>query len=108
MSGFLVTSANVTLCPHAGKATVAPAGPRVFASGLPVVTVTDLYTVAACQFPTVTSGAPPCVTATFTMGAKGAFSMGRPIATVASASLCQPTPQPMIVAPAGQVRVVAL
>jgi hypothetical protein len=110
MVGFVVTTSNITFCPHAGKATALPSSPpRVFASMMPVVTLANSYVVAGCQFPTMTSGAqPPCVTARFTAGAKKVFSMGMPVATIAGLTACDPLHLPMIVAPAGQARVVAL
>lgn len=109
MPGFIVTAGNVMFCMHVGKATAMTSTPRVFASLMPVVTMAHSYVVAGCQYPSMTSGAqPPCVTARFTSGAKGVFSLGTPLATVASSTTCLPTGQPMLIVPAGQSRVVAL
>ncbi|HEV7310299.1 hypothetical protein [Ensifer sp.] len=110
MAGFVVTVSNVTFCLHAGTATALPAPQsRLFASAMPVVTLANSYVIAGCQFPTMTSGAqPPCVKGRFAAGATRVFSMGFPVATVASLTACDPLQTPMIVAPAGQARVVAL
>ena len=53
--------------------------PRVLIGGKPVVVLTTQYAVAACQFPTMTSGAPPCVTAQFTSGATRVMALGSPL-----------------------------
>jgi hypothetical protein len=104
MPGPVVTATAVVTCTHAGKATPTVPASRVTVMGSPVVTTAMLYQIAGCQLPTVTSGAPPCVTGRITMGALRVTSMGSPVVTASSLSTCIPTGQPMLIT-ATQTRV---
>jgi uncharacterized Zn-binding protein involved in type VI secretion len=91
----VVNAAMTMLCSHLGKATPAPS-PRLIVGGAPAITLATVYTIAGCQFPTTTSGAPPCVSGQFVMGATRVFSMGSPVAIVGGASSCQPNQTPLV------------
>lgn len=82
------------LCGHAGQATPTTPFPRVLVSGQPVVTVTTQYVVAACAL--TGTGAPPCLTGQWVMGAVRVLAGGVPIATMAGASITTPTGTPMV------------
>jgi hypothetical protein len=85
--GFLYNTTNTTQCPHAGKVTNAPSGPRVFVTGVdPVATAADLFTIAGCPFATP-AGPHPCVTVTWLTPALRLTSMGRPLLLNTSAGL---------------------
>ena len=61
MPTFAVHVGALAKCPHGGSVTFVPGGiPRVFVSGQPVATMTDMDIVAGCAFNL--SGAPhPCL-----------------------------------------------
>ena len=90
----VITVAAVVTCAHGGKATPAP-GPRVFVEAMPVITVATVYAIAGCQFPTMTSGAPPCVTGNFVMKTRVLVN-GSPVIVSGSPSTSQPSATPLI------------
>ena len=66
MPGPVLTVMSTVQCTHQGIGTPAPPNPRILIDGQAVVTITTKYAIALCQLPTITTGAPPCATATFT------------------------------------------
>lgn len=92
------------LCSHAGQATPLAPNPRVMLSGQPVVTLASPYAVAGCAL--TGSGAPPCVTAQFIVGATRVMVAGAPVATMAGSSVCTPSGTPLLPVVA-QLRVLA-
>ena len=92
------------LCAHAGQATPMTPFPRVTLSGQPVVTLASPYAVAACGL--TGSGAPPCATAQWVVGAMRVLAGGVPVLTMASQSVCVPTGTPLMPVSA-QARVLA-
>ena len=82
------------LCSHAGQALPMAPNPRVLVSGQPVVTLTSPWTVAGCSLSG--SGAPPCVTAQFLVGALRVLVAGAPVVTQAGSSVCAPTGTPLM------------
>jgi hypothetical protein len=109
MPGYVMTVLNPVFCTHGGKGTPIPPMGRVVASGLGVITLAHAYVIAGCTFPAMTLGAqPPCVAGTLTVGTTRVLSMGVPIGLVptsAAGSMGLPNPTPLIIAPAGQIRV---
>jgi hypothetical protein len=102
----LITTAAVVTCTHQGKATPVPP-PRVFVNGMPVITVATIYSIVGCQFPTMTSGAPPCVTGNF-IGKTRVLVNGSPVVVSGSGSSSQPSQTPLInMTPVVQTRVQA-
>jgi hypothetical protein len=108
MPGYIITFLNTTTCSHTGQAKPLPPAGRVTILASGVITLSHVYSVMGCQNPTITSGAPPCATAQFLAGAVRVKTNGIPLAILPPPSpvMCQPTNQPMIVAPA-QTRVQA-
>jgi uncharacterized Zn-binding protein involved in type VI secretion len=96
LPGFIVHQGAVVLCVHAGTAEPATASPQVTVMGMPVVTLSDPYTVAGCTFPAMTTGSPPCVTAQWTSGAVRVTSMGSPVVLQTSTSACAPNGTPLM------------
>lgn len=92
------------MCTHAGQATPTNPFPRVLVSGQPVVNLSTQYVVAACGL--TGSGAPPCLTGQWVMGAVRVMAGGVPVATMAGASITTPTGSPMVPV-VSQVRVLA-
>lgn len=92
------------LCSHAGQATPLAPNPRVMLSGQPVVTLASPYAVAGCAL--TGTGAPPCVTAQFIVGATRVIVAGAPVATMAGSSVCTPSGTPLMPVVA-QMRVLA-
>jgi len=82
------------LCMHAGTATPAAPFPRVLVSGQPAVTLTSPYVVAGCAL--TGSGAPPCVTASWMVGAVRVMAGGSPLLTMVGQSLCAPSGSPLV------------
>lgn len=82
------------LCAHAGQATPLAPFPRVTVSGQPVVTLATPYAVAACGL--TGSGAPPCATAQWIVGAARVLAGGTPVVTMAGSSVCVPTGTPLM------------
>jgi hypothetical protein len=82
------------LCAHAGQATPLAPFPRVTVSGQPVVTLATPYAVAACGL--TGSGAPPCATAQWIVGAARVLAGGAPVVTMAGSSVCVPTGTPLM------------
>jgi hypothetical protein len=114
MPGFVVTVLNVAMCSHGGKATPIPPAGRVLIMGAGVVHCGHVYAIAGCGYPAMTSGAqPPCLTANFTpaqASLRVKTTGGLPIAILPPTGPvpCLPTGLPLILVPAGQVRVRAM
>jgi hypothetical protein len=103
----VVTAAAVVTCTHLGKATPAPQ-PRVIVNGTPAITVATIYQIVGCQFPTMTSGAPPCVAGNFVAGSSRVLVSGSPLIISGSPSTSQPNQTPLInTTPVVQTRVLA-
>lgn len=97
MPGFLLHLGATVTCPHLGPATPMTVSPQVFVGGQAIVTQACPYGITGCQFPTMTSGAPPCVTASWVSAAMQVLSNGSPVLLSDSKSLCAPTPGPLII-----------
>lgn len=97
MPGFLLHSGAAVTCPHLGPATPVQVIPQVCVGGQPIVTQACNYRITGCQFPTMTTGAPPCVTASWVHAATQVWSHGAPVLLTDSQSICAPTPGPLII-----------
>jgi hypothetical protein len=97
MPGPIVTLGASVTCSHAGTATPTTTDPRVTVMGQPIVTMANAYAVAGCTFPSMSSGAPPCATAAWTMGAARVTSMGQPVILQDSQATCVPTGTPLLI-----------
>ncbi|MFL6247276.1 MAG: hypothetical protein ACJ74H_14690 [Thermoanaerobaculia bacterium] len=102
----VLTASTSIQCAHLGKATPVTPVPRVLIGGKPAVVLTTQYTVAGCQFPTMTTGSPPCVTAQFTTGSARVKALGSPLLVASSTGTSMPNGTPMVVVP-DQTKVIA-
>lgn len=107
MPGFIIHQGANVQCMHLGIATPVTVNPRVTVSNQPIVTMANTYSVAGCTFPSISTGAPPCATAQWTLGAVRVTSMGQPVILQDSQSTCVPTATPLVIGPC-QVRVKAM
>lgn len=82
------------LCSHAGQATPLQPFPRVTVSGRAVVTIASPYAVSGCAL--ATTSTPPCVIGQWTTGATRVLAGGLPVLTLAGASTCVPTGNPLL------------
>ena len=107
MPGFILHQGATVKCAHLGTATPVTVNPRVTVSKKPIVTMANTYAVAGCTFPSMSSGAPPCATAQWTLGATRVTSMGQPIILQDGKATCVPTGTPLLIGLC-QVRVKAM
>ena len=85
---ILHLGATIT-CMHAGPAQPLSPFPRVMVSGQPVVTLATPYAVTGCSL--TGSGAPPCVTAQWVVGAMRVMAGGTPVIIQTGSAVCTPT-----------------
>ena len=78
MPGLLLHVGATVQCPHQVPAMTAPAQPRVLASGQPVATTANVFTVAGCPFTLPGPKPSPCVTVRWTMPAARVLVNGQP------------------------------
>lgn len=107
MPGFLLHAGATVTCVHAGQALPSVPNPRVTVMGMPTVTMAAPYTVAGCTLPAITSGAPPCATATWITAATRITSNGQPLLLLDSQATCIPTGTPLLIL-ATQTRVTGM
>ena len=79
----------VVTCMHAGPAQPLSPFPRVMVSGQPVVTQLTPYAVTGCAL--TGSGAPPCTTAQWLVGAVRVLAGGSPVLIQTGQAVCIPT-----------------
>lgn len=106
MPGPLVHLGATVLCAHGGPAQPTAPSPRVWVSGMPIVTIAAPYVVTGCAF-VPPAGNGPCVTAQWIVGATRVFSDGVPVALQSSTSICAPTGTPLLVVTT-QTRVIGM
>jgi uncharacterized Zn-binding protein involved in type VI secretion len=101
MSGNLLHVNATVTCPHGGQATLLPSQSRVLATGQPVATLADVYTITGCAF--APGGKPqPCVTIQWVAPSGRIKVNGQPAILQGSVGLCQsaeriPQGPPMVV-----------
>lgn len=96
MPGYLLHEGVIVTCTHMGPASPIGASTKVSVSGQAVITQLTTYGVTGCQLPTVTSGAPPCVSGSWLAAAQQVFADGAPVVLTDSKSTCQPTQTPLL------------
>lgn len=104
MPGHVLHQGAVVMCLHGGMAQPAATQPRVRVSGLPVAVTPFPYLVAGCGLSAVPS--PPCVSATWQVGALRVKSLGMPLVINTGVAACVPTGTGLM-AVSQQVRVLA-
>jgi len=104
----VLTAASTVQCAHLGNGTPVNPMPRVLVGGKPAVTLSTAYTIAACQFPTMTAGnSPPCVTAQFSIAPSArVLTLAGPLLVSSSNGTSLPNGTPLVVMP-DQIKVVA-
>jgi hypothetical protein len=88
---FLHVGATVA-CPHGAPTVIAPGNPRVLASGMPVATMADAFTIAGCPFQVPVPGGTkpqPCVRTQWTVPAARVLLSGSPALIVTSVGVDQ-------------------
>jgi hypothetical protein len=66
----------------------------VLLTGQPVVTLSSPYVIAGCAL--TGTGAPPCATGQWLVGATRVLAGGVPVASMTGSSTCVPTGTPMM------------
>lgn len=94
MPGPVVHLGATVTCSHAGPATPTAPFPRVLVSGQPVVTLASPYAVTGCAL--TGTGAPPCVTGQWVVGALRVLAGGAPLVVQSGTSITTPTGTPML------------
>jgi hypothetical protein len=94
----------VVQCTHAGVATPTVTSPRVLVSGMPVATLASPYVIAGCAL--TGTGAPPCVTGQWVVGATRVLVNGQPVLIQTGQGIGLPPGTPLL-AVSAQTRVVA-
>ena len=107
MPGFILHAGATVTCSHAGPAQPTVPTPRVLVMGMPSVTMAAPFVIAGCTLPAITSGAPPCVSATWISAALRVSSNGQPLLLLDSQASCIPTGTPLLIL-ATQTRVSAM
>lgn len=97
MPGTLLHIGATVQCAHAGIALPTEVEPRVLVGGMPIVTMTAPYSVAACAMPPPPGGNGPCVTAQWVMGATRVQAGGAPVLLLDSQAICAPTGTPLLI-----------
>ena len=95
MPGFIVHQGAVATCMHAGPAMPTATVGRVRVSGLPVAVTPLPWTVTGCALASTSS--PPCVTATWVVGALRVRAMGMRLVINSGTATCVPTGTGLIV-----------
>ena len=107
MPGFILHSGAAVQCLHVGTAQPLVVNPRVTVLTQPIVTMSSPYAIAGCTFPSLSSGAPPCVTAQWITAAVRVTAMGQPVVLQDSQATCAPNGTPLLIL-ATQTRVSAM
>jgi len=96
-------------CLHGGQAQPTVPNPRVTVMGMPTVTIAAPYVVAGCAFPPPPAANGPCVTGMIPSGSTKVLVGGMPVllAVPPVNGTCVPTGTPMMIAYAGQAKVIA-
>lgn len=96
MAGYLLHQGATVMCQHTGHAHPTQVSTRVTVNnGQAIITQSSIYTITACQFPSMTSGAPPCVTAQWLSVATRVRSNGQFVLLQDSQALCTPNGTPL-------------
>jgi hypothetical protein len=89
MPGPLLHLAAVMACPHAsGQVKAVTTNTRVLATGSPVLTVADTFTIAGCAFTVPPSKPQPCMRVQWSAPATRVFVNGTPALLQTSIGIC--------------------
>jgi hypothetical protein len=90
--GFILHQGAQLICAHGGQATPMSPNPRVKVSGMAVSTMSPLYQVAGCPYPTA---GPSCVTAQWVTAATRVQANGDPVVLFDSQAMTTPNGVPL-------------
>ena len=110
MPGPLLQVGALITCPHQAPIASPTTNTRVFLSGSPALTATDIVTVAGCPFTVPPSKPQPCLTVKLVPSTKVLIN-GQPAVMLSPAMMClspEQAPQGPPNSSATQTRVVAL
>ncbi|OLD72647.1 MAG: hypothetical protein AUF61_02925 [Chloroflexi bacterium 13_1_20CM_66_33] len=109
MPGPIVNMGGTVTCMHGGQGQCTTVSPKVMVGNQPVVTIPASYMVAGCAFPPPPAANGPCVTGMIPSGSTKVLVGGMPVllAVPPVAGTCVPTGTPMMIAYAGQAKVIA-
>ncbi len=93
MPGPLYHVGAQAICPHGVPITVVSTNTRVIASGQPVATMGDIFTIAGCPFTIPGPKPQPCVIAKFLTPATRVLVNGQPAIIQTSSGICQSAEQ---------------
>jgi hypothetical protein len=97
MPGFLLHKGAQVTCIHQGQAQPMVVSQRVKVGGQGVVRLADTYTISGCTAPPPPAGIPPCVSATWLMGALRVKVENQPVILFDSRAICSPIPTPLLI-----------
>ena len=103
MSGFTLTTMATMICPHGGRVTGIPTGPRMMADGAPVLVQTDPFIIVGCPFTLPGPTPSPCITVRWIVPDIRSNVNGIPTLSQGSTGLCLSAAQ----APQGTVIVIS-
>jgi len=88
MPGFLYHVGASAICPHAAIVTTVSSNTRVFVSGQPVATISDMSTIVGCPFTVPGPKPQPCVRVQWLSPATRVLVNGQPALLQTSSGLC--------------------
>ncbi len=109
MPGPIVTMGGTVTCMHGGQGMASTTAAKLTLGGQPAITIPATYSVAGCAFPPPPAANGPCVTGMIMSGSTKVTTGGMPVllALPPVNGTCVPTGTPMMIASAGQTKVIA-
>jgi hypothetical protein len=92
MPSPILTISSTVMCPHAGRATIAPSQTRVLVGGSPAALITDLAFIAGCPFQ-VPAKPQPCIQVQWLTGSTRVLVQNTPVLLITSSSLTKSAEQ---------------
>ena len=105
----IVNQGGTVTCMHGGQGQCTTVSPKVMVGNQPVVTIPASYMIAGCAFPPPPAANGPCVSGMIMSGSTRVLAGGIPmlLAVPPVNGTCVPTGTPLMIAYAGQVKVMA-
>ncbi len=107
MPGPAVNMGATVICAHGGQAQCIMPIPTILIDNQPAIAVPANYVIAGCAFPPPPAGNGPCVTGILTSASSKVITQSGPLLIQGPPGTCVPTGTPLIVAYAGQAKVIA-
>lgn len=93
MPGMLIQQGALVLCAHGAPAMPSAPNPSVLLGGLPSTVLPAPWIVTGC--PAAAALLPPCVSASWVVGATRVTSFGQPLLVQGGVSVCAPSGLPL-------------